>query len=106
MTFTATVFPTTGSGETGTVTFFDDGARIGTATVVNGQATLVVTSLSLGDHDITAAYDGDADFIGSSTTGPVSQLVVGAAADLSRPSAPPELVSLRGAGPETAPSEK
>ena len=31
VTFTATVFPTTGSGETGTVTFFDDGARIGTA---------------------------------------------------------------------------
>ncbi len=78
VTFTATVFPTTGSGETGTVTFFDGGARIGTGTVVHGQATLVVTSLSLGDHDITAAYDGDADFIGSSTTGPVSQLVVGA----------------------------
>ena len=78
VTFTATAFPTTGSGETGTVTFFDDGARLGTAAVVHGQATLVVTSLSLGDHDITASYDGDADFIGSSTTVPVSQLVVGA----------------------------
>ena len=75
VTFTATVFPTTGSGETGAVTFFDDGARIGTVTVVNGQATLSLTALAVGDHDLTASYGGDADFIGSSTAGPLSQLV-------------------------------
>ena len=40
VTFTATVFPATGSGETGTVTFFDNGTAIGTASVSNGQATL------------------------------------------------------------------
>ena len=75
VTFTATVFPTTGSGETGTVTFFDNGARIGTGSVVNGQATLSVTALALGVHDVTASYDGDAEFIGSATTGPLSQTV-------------------------------
>ena len=43
VTLTATVFPTTGSGETGTVTFFDNGTRIGTGDVSNGQATLTVS---------------------------------------------------------------
>jgi hypothetical protein len=75
VTFTATVFPITGSGETGVVTFFDNGTRIGTGSVVNGQATLSVTTLSAGDHRIAADYDGDSSFIGSSTTGPLSQLV-------------------------------
>ena len=37
---------------------------------MNGQATLSLTALALGDHDLTASYDGDAEFIGSSTTGP------------------------------------
>ena len=40
VTFTATVLPTTGSGETGTVTFFENGIAIGASGVSNGQATL------------------------------------------------------------------
>ena len=75
VTLTATVFPTTGSGETGTVTFFDNGVRIGTSTVSNGQATLSVTNLPAGDDALTADYAGDGNFIGSSTAGPLSQLV-------------------------------
>ena len=75
VTFTATVFTTTGSGETGDVTFFDNGSRIGTSSVVNGQATLSVTALALGGHRITADYDGDAGFIGSATSAPLSQVV-------------------------------
>ena len=39
VTLTATVLPTTGAGETGTVTFLDDGTSIGTGSVSNGQAT-------------------------------------------------------------------
>ncbi len=72
---TATVFPTTGSGETGVVTFSDDGSRIGTSTVSNGQATLNVFTLPAGNDLITADYAGDDNFIGSSTTTPLSQVM-------------------------------
>lgn len=71
MTLTATVFPATGSGESGTVTFFDDGTPIGTGTVSNGQATLTLPTLPAGDDAITADYSGDADFIASSTPTPL-----------------------------------
>ena len=75
MTLTATVFPTTGSGETGVVTFSDDGIPIGTSAVSNGQATLNVFTVPVGDDPITADYTGDDNFIGSSTTTPLSQMV-------------------------------
>ena len=68
---TATVFPTTGSGETGSVTFFDDGTPIGTSSVSNGQATLAVFTLAAADDSIRADYSGDASFIGSSTAVPL-----------------------------------
>ena len=74
MTFTATVFPTTGSGETGVVTFYRRRTRIGTSSVSNGQATLNVFTLPAGDHPITADYAGDGDFIGSSTPAPLTQV--------------------------------
>jgi hypothetical protein len=75
VTLTATVFPTTGSGETGVVTFYDDGAPIGTSSVSNGQATLNVFTPAAGDDPITADYTGDDNFIGSSTTTPLSQVM-------------------------------
>ena len=74
-TFTATVFPATGSGETGTVSFFADGSRIGTGQVVNGQATLTVSTLPAGDHSVTATYAGDNAFLGSATPAPLLQSV-------------------------------
>ena len=49
VTFTATVFPTTGSGETGMVTFFDNGTPDRHSQRLNGQATLTVTALLAGD---------------------------------------------------------
>ncbi len=75
VTLTATAFPTTGSGETGTVTFFDNGTAIGTSSVSNGQATLSTTALPVGTDAITASYGGDADFVGSSTVSVLSQAV-------------------------------
>ena len=86
MTFTATVFPTTGSGETGTVTFFDNGVAIGTSSVSNGQATLSATGLPAGTDPITAGYGGDGDFVGSVDRGharPAGRTIPGRA--LSRP---------------------
>ncbi len=53
---------------TGTVTFYDFGASIGTATVSGGSATFNTTTLSTGNHSITAKYNGDTNFSASPTT--------------------------------------
>jgi large repetitive protein len=60
--FTATV--TTGSGTgalTGTVSFFDGATKISPDLAVNasGVATFATSSLAVGTHTITAAYNGD-----------------------------------------------
>jgi len=74
VTFTATA--TAGSGVlAGTVTFKDGAATIGTAAVVNGQASISLTSLSIGSHSVTAAYSGDTHGHGPSTSAAVSQTV-------------------------------
>lgn len=46
---------------TGTVTLRDDGAPIGTAPLVAGEATFSTSSLAAGKHLVTAEYPGDAD---------------------------------------------
>lgn len=74
VTFTAKV---TGEGTqpTGSVTFLDGTQAIGTA-VVNGSgiATLVTSSLSLGNHAISVTYAGDATH-NASAPGSLSQTV-------------------------------
>ncbi len=69
-TLTANVFPATGSGETGTVTFFKNGVRIGAGPVVNGQSTLAVFDTMGGSVAFTAVYSGDPGFTGSTTPSP------------------------------------
>jgi large repetitive protein len=71
-TLTANVFPATGSGETGTVTFFENGVRIGASPVTNGQATLTAFEALAADVALTADYSGDANFTGSATPAPVA----------------------------------
>ena len=75
VTLTASVFPATGSGETGTVTFFANGAALGSASVSNGQAALIISSLPVGTDSVTATYGGDGSFAGSATPEPWSQEV-------------------------------
>jgi hypothetical protein len=75
VTFTASVFPATGSGESGTVTFSYNGAVIGRGSVRYGQATLTTTTLPIGTGSVTAIYGGDGNFAGSSTTSEWSQEV-------------------------------
>ncbi len=75
VTLTASVFPATGSGETGTVTFFDDGTVIGSGSVSNGQATLTTATLPVGTGSLTATYGGDGNFAGSATPAASSQEV-------------------------------
>ena len=70
VTFTATVTPASGSiPNNETVTFYDNGAEIGTGATSggNGTATFTTSSLAAGSHPITATYGGDSNF--SSSTG-------------------------------------
>ena len=65
VTFTATV-SSAGGIPTGTVTFKDGAATLGTGTLDGGgQTTLATSALALGNHSITAVYGGDTNFINS-----------------------------------------
>jgi hypothetical protein len=70
VTFTATVSPAAGTSITplGTVTFVVDGVAGQPAPLSGGMATLTTTTLPAGTHTITAIYNGNARFAGSSST--------------------------------------
>ena len=77
VTFTATV---TGSGgtPTSTVTFKDGAATLGTGALDGtGHATFLTSSLVVGTHPVTAVYGGDVTYAGS-TSGIVSEAIIGA----------------------------
>jgi hypothetical protein len=75
ITFTATVISDTTGTPTGTVTFLDGIITIGSSAVNgSGVATLSISTLSVGTHNITATYDGDGNF-NTSTSPVLSQLV-------------------------------
>ncbi|WP_326608936.1 Ig-like domain repeat protein [Streptomyces scopuliridis] len=85
-TLTATVTSTVGT-PTGTVSFFDGATLLGTATLTGGVATFSVSTLSVGSHSLTAVYNGDASFTGS--TSPIdTQTVTQAATTTALTSAP------------------
>jgi autotransporter-associated beta strand protein len=70
ITFTATVSPQTSGTPTGTVTFLDGSATLGTGTLNQGtpdQATFTTSALSIGPHLITARYNGDPSFTASTS---------------------------------------
>lgn len=56
VTFTANVG---WGGATGLMNFYDGTVRIGTSVVSNGKTTFSTTTLSVGSHSITAAFNGD-----------------------------------------------
>jgi hypothetical protein len=68
---TVSIASTTSGTPTGTVSFFDNGTPLGTATLSAGTATYSTTALPVGSHVITASYGGDPNFaantVGSST---------------------------------------
>jgi hypothetical protein len=80
ITFTITVtVPAPGSGTpTGTVTLKDGSTVLGSPITLDasGNATFSISTLSVGSHDITASYSGDANFVGS-TTAPLTEVVTG-----------------------------
>jgi len=65
VTFTATVKPQYSGVPTGTVEFYADGEPIGSGALSSGQASVSISSLTLGSHTIEADYSGDAGFITS-----------------------------------------
>jgi hypothetical protein len=76
VTFTATVLPVSpGSGTpTGTVTFMDGTVVLGTVSLCNGVAKFTISSLARGKHSIKAIYNGDSDFL-TSTSAVLTQTV-------------------------------
>ena len=81
VTFTATVTPQYEFGKstpTGSVNFFDGKTGLGHAVLnSSGIAMLSTSALSIGTHSITARYNGDPNFL-SSTSQVLSQVVQGA----------------------------
>ena len=69
ITLTATVTPPALGTPTGTVTFFDGTAALGTPQPISatGSASITTTTLAVGTHSITASYSGDANFAASTS---------------------------------------
>ena len=67
VTFTATVVPSEAGTPTGTVTFRDGGNVLGSDALSAGQATLSTSMLTAGSHAMTATYEGDTHFTGSTS---------------------------------------
>jgi uncharacterized repeat protein (TIGR01451 family) len=70
VTFTATVLPVApGSGTpTGTVSFWDGSTLLGTVNLSNGRAQLTYVFSLPGTHRIKAVYNGDSDFLSSTSS--------------------------------------
>ncbi len=75
VTLTATI-GSAATGETGTVQFDDNGSLLGVGTVSNGQAVFQTSSLTPGSHPITAVYEGDDEFVGTSSTNTVNEEII------------------------------
>jgi hypothetical protein len=69
VTLTATTAALTSGVPTGTLSFFDNAGSVslGQSPLVNGVATLTLSSLVAGSHSIVAVYNGDANYAGSSS---------------------------------------
>jgi hypothetical protein len=73
VTLTATVSSAI-SVPAGTLSFFDGTTLLSTGTLSGGVATVVVSTLAVGTHSITAAYSGDSNFV-TLTSAVISQTV-------------------------------
>lgn len=68
--FTATVGVDApgGGAPTGTVSFYDGATLLDSSPLTAGEATFATAALTLGPHSITAVYNGDASFTGSTSS--------------------------------------
>jgi hypothetical protein len=74
LTVNVVATPPGGGTPTGTVEFRSNGVPIGTVSLNNGVASLVVSNLQLGTSLLTAAYNGDANYNASVSNG-INQVV-------------------------------
>jgi hypothetical protein len=73
VTLTATLVPSLNSAPaTGTVTFYDNAAAIGSAPVSGDAATLTLSTLAVGANAITAVYSGDVNYNSATSTASVN----------------------------------
>jgi hypothetical protein len=75
VTFFAAVTTPTGTPPTGTLTFYDGAMMLGTVPVYDGIAVFATPILSIGTHLITATYNGDSNFLPSTSSPPVALVV-------------------------------
>jgi uncharacterized repeat protein (TIGR03803 family) len=68
VTFTASVTPQFSSKVTGTLTFYDGATALTTKYLSGGVAKFTTKTLASGTHIITATYNGNINFIGSSAS--------------------------------------
>ncbi len=66
----------------GTVILFDNSTALGSASVMNGNASIIISTLAAGTHNITAVYQGSVTF-NSSASASLSQIVTHAVAPTS-----------------------
>jgi len=66
VTFTATV-TSSGGTPTGSVTFKNGSATLGTRALSSGKATFALSTLAAGSHSVTAVYAGSGNFDGSTS---------------------------------------
>src|SRR4029077_5057439 len=64
----ATVQPSPSGTATGSVSFYDGAALIGTATLANNLAQIQTSPLAVGSHSITAHYSGDTNIAASTSS--------------------------------------
>jgi hypothetical protein len=76
VTITATLVTSDGDTPTGTVTFFEGATNLGTATVSGTTATISVSNFTLGAHQLTASYSGDATYSAAATRHAFEQDVI------------------------------
>ena len=69
VTLTAIVIPAYSGTPTGTVTFYDGTANLGTVALNLGTAQLIIPTLNGGSNSLTASYSGDAVFLTSVSAG-------------------------------------
>jgi hypothetical protein len=85
VTATLSPYSVTGGGSSDgeTVTFYNNGTSIGTATLTFGSATLYLDQTAAGVYSFTASYSGDASFVASTTSTPSIMTVAKAASSMS-----------------------
>jgi len=100
VTITATVGAAASSSgsPTGTVTFYDAATKLGTTPLTsNLSASFTTTSLTLGNHPITASYSGDATFAASTSSVLVESIIASTSSgDFTIAANPPSLTITSG----------